>query len=326
MHDFTLVILDGAYGSAVSATLDLLDAAARLAPRVAAPSPTWRVCSLDGGPVRLQSGLLVDTRRLPRHARADRSTWIVPGLSWTTEPQVLAGLDGDPTRRLVPLLRAHVRRGGRVAACCSAVFLLQAAGLLSGRRATTTWWLAPLLQRLSPDSQVDASRMVCDDGPVATGGAAFAQTDLMLHLLRRHGGAALVERLSSLLMLDAREAQSPAFAPELLAGGDALVARLVDRVQRALPQAPSVAELAREFCMSERTLGRHVRRVTGQGTLALLNGVRLQRARALLQHSRLSIEQVAQAVGYDDPTALRRLMRRATGARPSQYRPAVAVV
>lgn len=76
--------------------------------------------------------------------------------------------------------------------------------------------------------------------------------------------------------------------------------------------------------MSERTLARHVKRATGKSTLALLQSVRQRRARALLESSRLTVEQVAAAVGYQDATALRRLMRRVAGANPSRFRPAAA--
>jgi transcriptional regulator GlxA family with amidase domain len=55
---------------------------------------------------------------------------------------------------------------------------------------------------------------------------------------------------------------------------------------------------------------------------SLLDNVRLNRARMLIESSRLSIEQVAAKVGYEDPTALRRLMRKMAGANPSRYRPA----
>jgi transcriptional regulator GlxA family with amidase domain len=42
----------------------------------------------------------------------------------------------------------------------------------------------------------------------------------------------------------------------------------------------------------------------------------------LLETSRLNVEQVAAAVGYQDPTALRRLMKKLAGATPSRFRPA----
>jgi len=222
----------------------------------------------------------------------------------------------------VPLLRAHVARGGRVAAGCSAVFLLAFAGLLEGRRVTTTWWLAPLLQRMEPACRVDAAQMVCADGPIVTGAAAFAQTDLMLHLLRDACGAPLTALLSRYLLVDGRNTASRHALPEALATGDELVARIVARVEQALPEVPSVASLAKALCMSERTLARRVQRATGHSTRTLLQSVRLQRARALLERSRMPVEQVAAAVGYDDPTALRRLLRKRAGVSPRAYRPA----
>lgn len=74
--------------------------------------------------------------------------------------------------------------------------------------------------------------------------------------------------------------------------------------------------------MSQRTLSRHVQEATGRSTLALIQSVRLNRARMLIESSRMTIDRVAEAVGYEDATALRRLMRKVSGANPSQYRPA----
>lgn len=89
-------------------------------------------------------------------------------------------------------------------------------------------------------------------------------------------------------------------------------------MEQSLSEAPFVEALASEFFMSDRTLGRHVRKATGKSTSALIQGVRFRRARALLENSRMTIEQVADAVGYRDPTAFRELVRKITGASPSQ--------
>jgi len=320
MRDFTILVLEGAYASSVAVTLDILSAAAALAPAAGAAPPTWTVVSVDGGPVALRGGLSVPTRRLARLPRADGATWIVPGLGLERLERLEARLEHDDARRATDLIRRHAGRGGQVAASCSSVFLLQRAGLLSGRRATTTWWLAPALARLEPSCKVDADRMVCADGPVISAGAAFAQTDLMLHLLRARCGSALADAVSRVLLIEARQAQSPFVVPEVLANGDQLVSRLVARIEGALPATPSVAELAGVFCMSERTLARRVRRATGQSTMALVQSVRLRRARALLASSRMTVEQIAAAVGYQDATALRRLMRKVAGANPSRFR------
>lgn len=320
MHDFTVLILPGAYASSVAVTLDLLGAAAALAPRLNAPRPTWRLLSPDGGSVPLGNDLRIDTRAMPGRARDDASTWVVPGLGVDQPAQLAGRLARTDAQRAIAALRRHAARGGQVAASCSAVFLLQAAGVLQGRRATTSWWLAADLQRLAPDCKVDADRMVCSDGPVSTAGAAFAQSDLMLQLLRVRFGSELAEFVAKMLLLDGRQAQAPFVIPSMLAGGNELVARLTRRIEASLPRPPSLSELASEFAMSPRTLARHVRAATGRTALALIQSVRLNRARRLIETSRTSIEQVAAQVGYEDATALRRLMRKATGATPSRFR------
>ena len=166
--------------------------------------------------------------------------------------------------------------------------------------------------------------MVCADGPVHTAGAALAHGDLMLHVLHARFGAPMADAVRRVLLLDAREAQSPFVVPAVVASGNALVAELTRRIEAALPNPPGIPALAAAFAMSPRTLARHVHAATGRGTLALVQSVRLNRARTLIESSRLSIEQVAASVGYQDPTALRRLMRKSAGAAPSRFRTGTA--
>ena len=322
MTDFTVIVLPGAYATSVAATLDVLAAAAALAPRLKLPRPAWRVVSPRGGTVALGNGVHVQTVALPRRARAERSVWIVPGLGIDNPADLARRLADDDARLAITALKTHARGGGAVAASCSAVFLLQAAGLLAGRRATTTWWLASELKRIEPTCTVDADRMVCADGPVHTAGAALAHIDLMLHLLRTCLGAALADAVARVLLIDARQAQAPFVLPAVLASGNALVANLTRRIESALPNPPGVAALAAALAMSPRTLARLVHTATGKSTLALVQSVRLNRARMLIESSRLSIEQVAASVGYQDATALRRLMHKSAGAAPSRFRSA----
>jgi transcriptional regulator GlxA family with amidase domain len=323
MADFTVAILSGSFAAGVAVTLDVLGATSALAAALKLPTPTWRVVSVHGGRVALTGGMHVDTEAMTARRRTDTSTWIIPGLAMNTPSAVAHRVAAADARQVAAALQRHVAHGGHVAASCSGVFLLQAAGLVSQRRITTCWWLAPELHRLEPGSTVDADRMVCADGPVHTAGAAMAHSDLMLHLLRIRFGSALAEAVSRTLLIDARQAQAPFVVPSMKANGNELVSRLTRRIESALPNPPSVADLAGEFAMSERTLARHVRAATGHGTLALVQSVRLNRARTLIESTRLSIEQVAAEVGYQDATALRRLMRKSAGANPSRFRPAL---
>ena len=324
MYDFTIIVLEGCYATSVAVTLDMLAAASKLAGRAGTPVPRWRVCSAGGGAVSLSSGLTIATLKLPASQPHDHSLWVIPGLGIDEPSTVELRLQATDAGLVARAVARHVRAGQRVAACCTAVFLLHPAGVLKNRRVTTAWWLAPYLQQLAPDCVVDADRMVCVDGPVLTGGAAFAQADLMLHALRDHSGTTLSDQVSRVLLIDGRLAQAPFIMPEVLANGNQLVGRLLDHIERALPNPVSVQELASTFCMSSRTLSRYVRRATGKSTLALVQSVKLRKARELLESSRMSVEQVAEAVGYCDATALRRMVKKGTGSTPSRYRPAAS--
>jgi transcriptional regulator GlxA family with amidase domain len=325
MYDFTIVVLEKTYSASVVTTIAILNAAEKLASRVGISVPKWRLCSITGGSIELQSGVSVQTIKLPKHQSTDTSTWIIPGLGIDRARAIEQRLLQDDATQVIKALQKHAKAGGTIAASCSGVFVLHAAGLIKGKRVTTAWWLAPDLKKMAPDCQVDSDRMVCADGAIVTAGAAFAQTDLMLHLLRTQFSSALADIVSRILLVDGRQAQASFVVPEVFSNGDDLIGRLAARVEASLPDTLKVSDLAREFCMSERTLSRHIQKSTGKSTLALLLSVKLRRARSLLENSRMTVEQVAEAVGYQDATALRRLMKRVGGANPSRFRPSIAM-
>jgi transcriptional regulator GlxA family with amidase domain len=317
LPELQLLVLPGAHAAGVAVSLDILRAAATLAPGLTLPTPRWRVLSPGGGDVELAGGLRCPT--LPLDIADDAGLLVVPGLA-TESPEALEQrLVQADARAVAGHLARRLAQGRPVAASCSSVFLLRDTGALNGRRVTTTWWLAQHLRRTAPGCRVDADRMLCVYGPLLTAGAAMAQVDLMLHLLRGQA-AALADAVARVLLLDARSAQSAYALPALLSNADALVRRLVRTIEDALPRPPAVAALADAFAMSPRTLSRRVRDATGQGPSALIQAVRLERARRLIETTRMSIDQVAAAVGYEDATALRRLIRRRTGATPTRFR------
>lgn len=324
MKDFEVLVLEGTNPTGVSMTRDILDAARLVAQRTGSPAPVVSFHSPDGGAVRLQGGLSIATRPLPRTGDRAR-VLLIPGL-WVEHPRELhARLAQPDAQKAARFIARRAAAGTLVAASCSAVFLVQAAGLLRRRHATTTWWLAPDLARLEPDAVVEGNRILCVDGPVITAGAAFAQGDIMLYLLRQQFGPAIADAVSRVLLLHERTESAQYVVPSVLASGDPMVTRLTQRIERSLPRVPSVSELAREFCVSERTLGRHVRQSTGMSTSTMIQSIRLHRARTLLQNSRLSVDEVAAAVGYEDTTALRRLMRKLVGTTPGRVRAASAL-
>jgi transcriptional regulator GlxA family with amidase domain len=320
MNDFTILILNQAFSSNVALTLDVLSTAALMAKQLGVVQPRWRVVSERGGIAVMSNGLQLVTEKLPQRASNDKSVWIIPGMGVDSPRSAADRMQEPDALWAAKAIHSHVQRNGTVAAGCSSVLLLQAAGVLAGKTVTVSWWLASHLRSIQSNCTVDAQRMVVASSNIITAGAALAHTDLMLYLLRVHCGAPLADAVSRVLLIDSRVSQAQYVIPSVLASGNALVARLSSRIEAALPKVPSIRDLAQLMCMSERTLARHVVAATGLPPLALVQHVRLARARALLESSRLSVEQVAEKVGYADATALRRMMRKSMGATPRQLR------
>jgi transcriptional regulator GlxA family with amidase domain len=315
-----ILVLENAFASGVAQSVDLLTAAAALAKIQGNPAPpVWRVCGVASGPVRLSNGMTIMVSPLPKRCTA-QDICIVPGLGIDNPELALERIEqGDAKKMQGWLLRAF-RSKATIYAACSAVLLLAPTGMLVGKKATTAWWLARTLEQLEPQAHVDVARMVIDEGSIVTAGAALAQADLILCLIKRHFSLALADAVSRFVLASQRTSQAAYMLPTAHTSGDEFVRRVSRRLQSSLPDAPSMKVLAAELNMTERTLARRVVATTGKTPLSLLQGIRIHHAQALLENTRLSVDEIAARVGYSDATALRRLLKRATNATPSQLR------
>lgn len=85
---------------------------------------------------------------------------------------------------------------------------------------------------------------------------------------------------------------------------------------------PSLASMARHMCMSPRTLKRRLR-AHGVRFRQLLDGARFREAARLLEHSDLTVEQIALRLGYSSPANFSRAFRRWAGHPPGAFRSSV---
>lgn len=82
---------------------------------------------------------------------------------------------------------------------------------------------------------------------------------------------------------------------------------------------PDLATVARQLCLSERTLKRRLQQ-EGLSFQGLLDSRRAEDSKRLLARAQLSIEQVAEGVGYRDPANFTRAFRKWTGLSPRAWR------
>ncbi len=162
-----------------------------------------------------------------------------------------------------------------------------------------------------------------DEGPIITGAGAAAGMDMCLHLIRREHGAGLANKIARGLVIpphrDGGQAQYVS-APVPSDSDDQRLAAALAWARAHLSQQISVDLLAARALMSRRSFARHFRSATGTSPRAWLRNQRLSLAEELLETTNLSIEQVADRVGYRSAAVLREQFVLRRGVSPSDYR------
>ena len=163
--------------------------------------------------------------------------------------------------------------------------------------------------------------MVVADWPIATGGAAMAQMDLMLAVVGRFAGPSLAKACANYLLLDRRRSQAPYMAIAYL-GEPGPEDRGRKWVRDNIASDFAIEELAEAAALAPRTFARRVTATCGVSPIQFVQRIRLETARLLLETTRLSVDEIARQVGYAEPSTLRRLIRRDTKHPPGHFRPA----
>ena len=234
---------------------------------------------------------------------------VVPG--WRSPH--LAGT-GRLTGTTLGRIREHHAHGGTVASVCAGADALGRAGLLDGRRCTTHHDLTHELARRYPRAHVVHDVLYVTDDRVVTSAGIASGIDLALHLVATRHGPAVAARVAREMVVFARRNGDEQQAGVMLRHRGHL-SDVVHRVQDALDarfaERLTLAGLAREAGVSERTLTRRFTEATGLTPLRYQQALRLERAEHLLGHG-ATVEAAARAVGFEDARMLRRLRARAS--------------
>jgi transcriptional regulator GlxA family with amidase domain len=268
-----------------------------------------RVCGVDA----LGTSLGFTMSELePLSALADAETVVVPGLESPWVPQHPA---------LLEAVAAAASRGARMVSLCAGAFVLGQAGVLHGRRVTTHWALAEEFRAAFPTAELVEHAMYVDDGSVLSSGGMLASADLCLHILRLDHGQAYANDVSRILISPPHRVGGQAqyaTARPLPATGSLIP--VMEWMLTNLAEPLTLVAVARHAHMSPRTLERRFRAETGESVQAWVARQRVERARALLEETDLTITTVAHTSGFGSTQAMRRHFLLHTGASPRDYR------
>lgn len=99
-----------------------------------------------------------------------------------------------------------------------------------------------------------------------------------------------------------------------------MVRAATDHIERTWRQRLDVSALAGELGVSDSHLRRIFRQDTGMSPTEYQQSIRINEAKILLEQGRMSVQEVARAVGIDDQYYFSRLFKARTGVAPSLWR------
>ena len=276
-------------------------------------SPT--VIARENGSVISSAGLGLHTHPLPQ---TPSDTLIIAG-----GRGVHSALQDQA---LLQWVRHQASSARRVASVCTGAFMLAEAGVLDGHRVVPPWYSCYERAQRYPALHVDPEPIFINEEALWTSAGVTAGIDLALALveadlgrnialavardlvvfLKRPGGQSQFS--TALSMQHATRSQDSRF-------GD-LHAWILDNLASDL----SVATLAAQVGMSERSFVRHYRAHTGNTPARAIEQLRVEAARRLLGDSALPIKRIADRCGFGTEETLRRSFLRAVSVTPQAYR------
>jgi len=315
----TVLFLDGTFSSTAVGPMEVFRHAGYLWNMLTGKplAPRFRVttASVDGRAVRCDGPVLIQPTAALRDIRRTELIFI---------PSTGISLDDVVERNapVLPWLRRWHERGAAIASVCSGVSLVAAAGFLDGRRATTHWALAERFREKYPRVRWMPELMVTEDGPFYCGGGVNAALDLSLYLVEKFCGHEIAMQSAKALLIDTPRAWQAGFAivPLKTEHSDDSISAAQEWLHQNFHQTFPLEAPARRVGMSQRNFVRRFKQATGDSPLIYLQKLRVAAAKRLLESDHRTMQEISDAVGYQDVAFFRKVFHRHTGVSPSGYR------
>jgi transcriptional regulator GlxA family with amidase domain len=227
---------------------------------------------------------------------------------------------GNPV--LVKWVQERAAQGRRVASICTGAFLLAEAGLLDGRRATSHWKYCARLAERFPAVRVESDLIFVCDGSVWTSAGVTAGIDLALALVEEDLGRSVALAVARYLVVFLKRpgGQTQFSAALALQAADDRFGALHEWINGHLASDLSLAVLADQAGMSERSFSRRYAEATGLTPARAIERLRVEAARGLLLESRLPVKRIAQRCGFGSEETMRRSFLRLLSITPQDHR------
>jgi transcriptional regulator GlxA family with amidase domain len=271
-----------------------------------------KLASVDGKPIPCQNGIQLNVHcSVDDIRRAD--VFIVTSIH-----------DFDTAlsknRFMVDWLKDRYAQGTALASICTGAFLLAETGLLDGKDATTHWSAADAFRLRYPGIRLKTGRPIVNHGRLFCAEGAGRSTGLACCLLEKYLGPMVARETAKYFLQDFHQAVAPTDYDNQTAYKDIEILQIREWIEKHLNDPVTIENLAREACMSCRTLERRFKKATGQSPLTYIQRMKVEAAKLKLATTNLSISEICYQLGYENSGSFRKIFARWVTLLPSEYR------
>jgi AraC family carnitine catabolism transcriptional activator len=303
-EDFYFLLLPGFSSIGFMSAIEPL----RVANRFGGELYRWHILSVDGGPVEASNGISLNAQAAYRDIMAATMVFVVAGFEPLTRY----------AREMGDWLRRMSRDGATLGGIDTGGFVLAEAGLLAGRRATVHWEAASAFRERYPSLAVSQELFEIDERRITCAGGT-ASIDLMLDLIAGAHGAALAAQVSEQFVLGRIRQRSDHQRLEIAARyglHNRKLIQVIGAMEQHMEEPLSPDELSELVGVTRRQLERLFCTLLKDTPTHFYLGLRLTRARELLQQTDMSILAVCVACGFESPSHFSRTYRGRFGVSP----------
>jgi len=241
---------------------------------------------------------------------------IVPSL-WRNPRPVLKN-----HQKLITWLKQCWQQGSTLIGVGTGVCFLAESGLLDNHSATTHWHYVDQFKRDYPKVDLKPDFFITQSERIYCAASLNALADIIVHLIAQHYGKAAAQNVERNF---SHEIRKPYEDQRYLEGSgdrhaDELIAEVQFWLRTNLNSELTLTDIAKQFGMSQRSFTRRFKAATGVRATQYWQQLRIEMAKELLASSNLTIQEIADQVGYQDQGHLTRLFKQDLNLTPKAYR------
>ncbi|MGE6354171.1 GlxA family transcriptional regulator [Flavobacterium sp. NPDC079362] len=225
-------------------------------------------------------------------------------------------------RLFIPWLKKQHQSGAELASFCTGAFLFAASGLLNEKLATTHVDACSAFTKAFPLVKLKPEETLTADGSLYTSGGSTSTFHLLILLVQKYCGNEIAVQIAKIFSIDLnryKQSYFSTFRPNHL-HNDTLVAMLQQKIENQYSTIEKLEEITKDIPTSARNMTRRFKQVTGIPPIEYLQNIRVESSKKYLEQTKLSISEIIEKTGYNDPKAFRKVFFKMVGMKPIEYR------